>query len=148
MVKLDSNREKSLDVQLEWKGEKRSIAKIREFTIPIDNPREKGGTDEGPMPTELLLASLGSCTMIGFTYFAKKMRVNLRNLRLTVSGIKAEEKNPRFSHINILADFEGEDIDSQKLHKLTKLAEKYCTVGNTIKNRTTISVQICPKTYE
>lgn len=71
----------SYQVELEWKGKKSSIANIRNFTISIDNPQDEGGEDSGPMPTELLLASLGGCITIGISYFADKMRVNLSDLR-------------------------------------------------------------------
>jgi putative redox protein len=35
---------------------------IREHRLIADEPEDRGGTDTGPKPTELLAASLASCT--------------------------------------------------------------------------------------
>jgi uncharacterized OsmC-like protein len=93
--------ENSYQVELEWKGKKSSIAKIRNFKISIDNPQDEGGENSGPMPTELLLASLGGCITIGIAYFADKMRVNLIDLHLRIKGIKNKEDS-RIDQVDIL----------------------------------------------
>ena len=95
------SHKKSVHVDLEWLGGKRSIARIRGFTVSIDNPKDRGGTDAGPKPTELLLASLGGCFSIGVGYFAKKMRIDLQNLFVRLSGVQESEEVPRLTQITI-----------------------------------------------
>lgn len=126
---------------LNWIEGKQFIAKMRKFTVLLDNPEDSGGNNTGPMPTELLLTALGGCYSSAFAYFATKMRVKIRELTVSVSGVRTET-SPRFTHIRITTMPTVYKIDESKLPRLSELAEKYCTVGNTIKNRTNITVHI------
>ncbi|WP_136656695.1 OsmC family protein [Nitratireductor sp. XY-223] len=42
----------------------RSVASSRTFDTVIDEPIERGGTNEGPMPVELVFAGLAGCTHV------------------------------------------------------------------------------------
>lgn len=72
------------------------------------------------------------------------MRIDLKGLRLRVSGFKDSEENPKFNQINVSVHPKIEEADYHKLKRLSELAEKYCTVGNTVKIETKISIQIHP----
>jgi putative redox protein len=61
-----------MSVTLNWIGGKRFVSNIREFTITLDNPADKGGSNTGPMSIELLLTAIGGCYSSAFAYFAKK----------------------------------------------------------------------------
>jgi uncharacterized OsmC-like protein len=114
---------------------------MRQFTVLLDNPEDSGGNDTGPMPTELFLTTLGGCYSSAFVYFAAKMRINIHALQVTVLGFRSETP-PRFTQITITAIPTIDEINEEKLARLSELAEKYCTVGNTIKNRTEITVHV------
>ena len=114
---------------------------MRQFTVILDNPKDSGGNDTGPMPTELFLTALGGCYSSAFAYFAMKMRINIRALQVTVSSFRSESP-PQFNQIKITAMPTINEITKEKLARLSELAEKYCTVGNTIKNRTEITVHV------
>jgi putative redox protein len=128
-------------VTLNWIVGKQFQAQMRQFTVLLDNPENSGGNDTGPMPTELFLTALGGCYSSALAYFAMKMRINIRTLRVTVSGFRSESP-PRFTQIIITAMPTVDEISEEKLVRLSELAEKYCTVGNTIKNRTEITVHV------
>ena len=130
-----------MSVTLNWVIGKQFQAKMRQFTVLLDNPEDSGGNDTGPMPTELFLTALGGCYSSAFAYFATKMRINVRALRVTVSGFRFESP-PRFTQIRITAIPTIDEGNEEKLARLSELAEKYCTVGNTIKNRTEITVHV------
>ena len=46
-------------------------AEMREHHVVVDEPTDEGGSDKGARPTELLAASLGSCTAITLRMYAK-----------------------------------------------------------------------------
>lgn len=126
---------------LNWIGGKQFVAKMRQFTVILDNPEDSGGNNTAPMPTEFLLTAIGGCYSSAFAYFATKMRVNIRELTVRVSGFRTKS-SPRFTHIRITSRPTVDKIDEAKLPRLSELAEKYCTVGNTVKNMTEITVHI------
>src|ERR1700744_4988883 len=45
---------------------------VRQHQLMADEPSELGGDDDGPMPQELLAASLASCTAITIEMYAKR----------------------------------------------------------------------------
>lgn len=123
-------------------GGKRSEARIGGFTVAINNPRASEEEDTGPKPTELLLASLGGCFMIDFVQFAEEMRMDLKGVHLNISGLRERGENPRFTQISVSIHPKVEEINYQRIQRLTRLAEKHCTVANTLKNETRISFRI------
>lgn len=42
----------------------RSVFRMRDKDVTIDEPIERGGTDKGPMPVEMVMAGLAGCTHV------------------------------------------------------------------------------------
>ncbi len=137
-----SDKGEFVDISVKWVSGKRSEATIRDFTVSIDNPKESGGEDTGPKPTELLLASLGGCFIVDFVQFAEKMRMGLKGVSLSISGLRERGQNPRFKEIGVSIHPDLEGVDYKKIGRLISLAEKYCTVANTLKNGTRVSFSV------
>jgi putative redox protein len=57
---------------------------IREHRLTVDEPPDKGGTDRGPKPTELLAASLASCTSITILMYAERKGWELGAIEVAV----------------------------------------------------------------
>lgn len=64
----------------------RTEAKIRQFTLTIDEPPQLGGSDQGPNPVELVLAALGTCQEIVYAAFAAVLGIPLERLSIRVEG--------------------------------------------------------------
>ncbi len=61
-------------------------ARIRQFSLQVDEPPSLGGTDQGPNPVELVLAALGTCQEIVYAAYAAVLGIELDELEITVTG--------------------------------------------------------------
>ena len=59
---------------------------IRKHRITVDEPNGLGGTDEGPNPVELLLASLSTCQAITYRVWAMKLGLALESVNVEADG--------------------------------------------------------------
>ncbi len=117
-------------VDVRWLGGYRTEIDIRGGAHRIlgDEAPEYGGDDAGPMPTELLLAGVGSCMCLAVSHFAKKRRIELGRLSVRVSGVKDAEVF-RFREISVEV---AADLADDRLQKLVERAKAYCYVSNTL----------------
>jgi|GEM_PF-1861208 len=94
----------------------------------LDTRAVHGGADSGPMPTELLLAALGSCMCLAVAHVARKRRIALTTLRVEVDADKDMEAF-RFREIALLI---RADLPEEQLAPLVEQARRYCFVSNTV----------------
>jgi putative redox protein len=81
----------------------------------------------GPMLTLLLAAA--SCSGSDVVVILQKMRVQLRQLRIGVSGVRREQEPRRFTAIHFDYHLGGEGLDHAKATRAIDLSlEKYCSV--------------------
>ena len=93
-----------------------------------DETPEYGGEDTGPMPTELLLAAIGTCMCLAIAHVARKRGMAINQLSLDV-GADKDMHAFRFQDIflTIRADLPQDELD-----KLVNHARGYCFVSNTL----------------
>jgi len=131
---MPNNTRKLLMAELAWKEGLCSEVKMRDHVVIIDSSRDEGGNDLGPAPTELFLAALGGCIMINISRIARKMRIELKNVRMEISGIKEHNEHPSsFIKLDVNVAIDANTSDRARLEKLVRLAEEYCTVSNTLR---------------
>jgi putative redox protein len=118
----------------EWLGDYRVDVATGEFTLRVDEPKHVGGTDTGPQPTDLLLASIASCYVLSLVYSARKLSVDLSAVSVSVIGTYA---GPRFSDIRIGVRMDASAADSQRL---LESASRVCYVTNTLRRPPSINV--------
>jgi len=118
-------------------------------TVVADEPKELGGTDNGPDPYALLLASVGACKAITVRMYADRKQWPLDRIELALSHDRV--------HANDCDDCEAEDglvsviecdmtfhgnLDDEQRTRLLEIADK-CPVQKTIAGhnhfRTTLS---------
>jgi uncharacterized OsmC-like protein len=63
-----------------------SEARIRQFTLQVDEPPSLGGSNQAPNPVELVLAALGTCQEIVYAVYAAVLGIELDELEITVTG--------------------------------------------------------------
>ena len=98
--------------------------------LQADEPREHGGTDAGPDPHELLLASLGACTAITVQMYADRKQWPLEAVHIDLSYVKipAEDRvdsdtKPERSGIELAISFSGA-LSEDQTRKLLVVAGK------------------------
>jgi putative redox protein len=70
---------------------------IRDHRLTVDEPEDHGGTNAGPRPTELLAASLASCTAITIEMYADRKGWDLGQVEVAVDfGEPTPTGSPRF----------------------------------------------------
>ena len=97
--------------------------------IVIDTGKEFGGHDSAPSPMEMLLFSLGSCTLMDVISLIDKMKVDYTDIGVTVTGERRDEHPKVFKSIKIKYFVYGENPDESKIKKAIDLSSgKYCSV--------------------
>jgi putative redox protein len=104
---------------------------IREHSLVVDEPPEKGGTDLGPTPTELLAASLASCTAITIEMYAARKEWGLGTVEVAVDFTEATaDTPPRFTVMITL----GAELSEESQEKILTIAGK-CPVHRALKSQ-------------
>ena len=123
-------------VDAHWAGGMRAVVGAGNHEIIVDEPESAGGTDTGPQPTDLLLASIASCFALAMAYAAKKRGVELSDLRVRVVGTYEELK---FSRIELLISTAG---PRPVLEELIFDAERVCYVTNTLRQAPELRIEL------
>jgi putative redox protein len=105
-----------------------SFAKVRHFALRTDTNTD--GSDEGPLPAEYLLTAIGGCLTINWSRLIKKMRLNVKDMEITVSGWRNLDE-PQLQEITYKVRIVT-DAPEKKVMRVKELAEKYGTVFNTV----------------
>jgi uncharacterized OsmC-like protein len=66
---------------------------VRGKRVVVDEPKEAGGTDEGPSPYDLLLGALGSCTAMTIILYARRKKWPVEHVRVELDYSRAHVKD-------------------------------------------------------
>ena len=106
------------------------------FSLVVDEPASVGGTDAGPRPTDLLLASLSSCYAMALAWAARKRGQELPDLEVTATGTY---QGPKF--VSLLLTVRSSAPEDQ-LRPLLEPAARVCYVSNTFAHGPEIQVEV------
>ena len=120
-------------------GDTTSQAVVREHSVIIDRPTEKGGHDKGPMGGEFLLIGLGGCFMSNLLAAIKARKTDIAEVEVIVSA-KLVDSPPQIDAINIAVSAKCSDFSLLK--KLITVAERNCIVSNTLRGCVEITVNL------
>ncbi len=98
--------------------------------LQIDTDVASGGTNLGPRPKMLMLASLAGCTGFDVVSILNKMRVQFSDFTISVEGNLTDTEPSLYDKITLLYSIKVKKEDEPKVEKAVKLSkEKYCGVS-------------------
>lgn len=119
-----------------WAGGWRCDVVAGGFSLIVDEPVDIGGTGMGPMPTDLLMASLSSCYLLALTWAAGRRGVVLPDLEVTATGTYEGQK---FTSLVLTVKT---SLSAEQLAPLIEPAKRVCYVSNTFAHAPAIEVQV------
>jgi putative redox protein len=119
-----------------WAGGWRCDVRAGGFSLVVDEPVDVGGTGLGPMPTDLLLASLSSCYALALSWAAGKRGITLPDLEVTATGTY---QGQRFSELVLTV---RTSLAAGELTPLLEPAKRVCYVSNTFAHAPEIEVRV------
>lgn len=107
-----------------------SSAAIGDHNVIMDTTPDNGGTNTGPGPKRLMLASLAGCTGIDIVSILTKMKVAYSDLSIDTEATLSEEHPKTYTHVKITYKIKlTQEADQAKMEKAVALSEdKYCGV--------------------
>ncbi len=116
-------------VDTEWTGGIRTSSHVRGHEVVVDGPHWRFGTDDGPAPGEMMLASVGACFVNHLVRYLQFKRVVVHAVQARVEGafrFEAElEVFDRFSfHVTVRAPGRIKPV----VEKAFKVAQVECTL--------------------
>ena len=117
---------------------------VRNHSVLIDRPTDKGGADRGPMGGELLLLALGGCFMSNLLAAIRARETpgaGISNVRVAVTAT-VDGPPDRVTAMTMTVGAAG--ADRATLEKLVEIAGRACIVTNTLKLAVPITVRCEP----
>jgi len=122
-----------------YKGDMLFESKIGNHTITIDVPEGMGGSDRGPMPPQLFVASLGSCIGAFVAQYCEKNGIDDTGMTVEMSFEKAADPTRL---VNLKATVKLPNGDCAKRFKAIERVAAHCPVHASIKTMEELEFEI------
>lgn len=111
-----------------WNGDWVTDVTMRHHAVRVDEPESEGGTDTGPMPTELLAGAFASCFCLAMAWVARKRERELPGLEVHVQAERAG-REPRYGRFVVETRVA---LPVAEWEALVPRAARVCWVSNTM----------------
>ena len=89
----------------------------------------KAGT-HGGSPMEFLLAGVAGCTAMDVISILQKMRQDVHDFSVEISGVRAEEHPKVYTEVTITYIVRGKNLDEERVARAVELSEDiYCSAS-------------------
>ena len=100
------------------------------FLVTTAAPTADAGRPAGPLPMDLILIAIGSCTAMDVAGILRKMRQPFTGLTVEAVGDRRTEHPKSFASIEIRYAIAGRGLDPDQVARAVQLSqERYCSVA-------------------
>ena len=129
-----------------------SRVKARDFDIVVDQNKGMGGTDQGPRPSEYVLAALAACHEVTYRLYADALGIHLDEVSVSVTGHSDargffgmdDSVRAGFSHITGEIKVQTSASD-QELERLREAVNQHCPVLDDLRNPVSVELDLVRK---
>jgi putative redox protein len=114
------------------------ITSASENVIIADEPQEIGGKNLGLNPTELLAASLASCTLITLRMYINRKQWDVSEINVKIDFERDSERNVSSFTRKIEVTGEVDETQRQRLETIANSCPIHKVLTNTIEIKTTL----------
>ena len=117
----------------------RTDVTVRDVTVTIDEPVERGGTNEGATPTEMLVASLIGCTTVVSHRIADRLGIELGAMSVDVAADFDRRGVMQEAHVAVpfpkmeLRVSVVTTASDEEMARLREELRKFCPISNVIR---------------
>lgn len=130
-------------INTSWLGNMQFDAVLSGHHLLMDAMPENGGSDAGPRPKDLMLASLAGCTGMDVVSILKKMKIEPEQFNIEIEAGLTDEHPKHYIKIHLIYFFKGKGLDEEKIKKAVLLSqEKYCGVSAVYRKTMQLSHEI------
>jgi len=127
----------------------RSHVKVRDFDVIVDQPANMESSDQGPRPSEYVLAALAACHEVTYRLYADAMDIPLDSVAVSVTGVSdasgffsLDEDTPAgFSEIYGTIAIESHASDDD-IERLRQAVNRHCPVLDDIRRPVSVDLKI------
>jgi len=129
-----------------------SRVKARDFDIVVDQNKGMGGTDQGPRPSEYVLAALAACHEVTYRLYADALGIPLDEVSVSVTGHSDargflgldDSVRAGFSHVTGEIKVQTSASDEQ-LEQLRQAVNQHCPVLDDLRNPVSVELDLVRK---
>lgn len=127
----------------------KTVVRARNFEMIIDEPKNLGGTDEGPNPVEFVLGALSGCLNVVGHVVAREMAIQLKGITMELEGeldpakFMGQPSSERAGYKEIRVKMKPDcDATKEQLAAWIHAVESRCPVSDNLSNATPVKVML------
>ena len=124
-------------IDLVWDGDLRFTGTAGDLHVVVDSDAKAG-----PSPMQYLAFALAGCMAVDVVHILKKGRHDLRGLRGTLTGTRAETEPRRFTSIDLRFVIRGPVPAAQAERAVALSRDKYCSVWHSLRQDIDFTVTV------
>ena len=129
-----------------------SKVKARDFEVIVDQNKGMGGSDNGPRPSEYVLAALAACHEVTYRLYADAMDIPLEEISVSVTGYSDargffgldDSVRAGFSHITGEINVRSSATDTE-LEQLRQAVNCHCPVLDDLRHPVSVELKLLRK---